>query len=59
MTRPSKEDIETALQHAENIREQDNDVHHIARALLYLHHKTTLLDKLYHDNAAAWYPGLL
>ena len=48
MARPSKEELVIALQYAETIREQNNDPEHVAKALLFLHTKSTLLDKLFH-----------
>ena len=48
MGKPTIEELDEALQEAARMREQDEDPHHIAKALLNLHYRNGYLEKVLH-----------
>ena len=49
MIKPDKNQLDAALAEAQNMRLRNDDPHHLAQVLLYLHEKTLLLDRLFHS----------
>ncbi len=43
---PNKEELEAALREARRMREQREDPHHIAKALLNIHYRYQLMEKV-------------
>jgi len=43
---PHKEELEAALREARRMREQGNDPHHVAKALLNFHYRYQLMEKV-------------
>lgn len=52
MTKPSDNEINTAIQQAEQMRIQNDDAHHVAKVLLHLNNKAKILDKIFHASDA-------
>ena len=47
MSRPTKEELNTALEEAARMREQGEDEHHVAKALLNHDYRLKLYEQLY------------
>lgn len=45
---PTEEELQTALQKAASMREEDNDPHYLAKVLLNHHYQLGKLDKVLH-----------
>ena len=46
MGKPTKEELETALQEARRMREEGEDTHHVAKALLNIHYRNDYLQNV-------------
>jgi hypothetical protein len=46
MSRPTKQELETALAEAERMRDLDEDPQHIAKCLLYMGRRNEVLERL-------------
>ncbi len=47
MLKPTDDELHTALNEAERMRDEDTDPHHLARSLHYLAHRAGYLEKVF------------